>query len=265
MRLQSVLALVLLAVAALVPLVAPERAHGQARELTYLALGDSVPSGTDVPKGIGYPSRLGQRIANDTGRPLRLHNRARAGEQSGGVLAMQLDGLSDVAPELVTLTVGANDFLVPTFECVATKLDKAPGDRCNVADPRYSVPALETNLRAILGRVVADTHATVVVTTYYNPFPRGGRCGSGIADLSLGFLNKAIARIAGEYRDRTVVVDLFAVFRGHEGSEPTGWFAPNPLRMRCADIHPNGDGHDAIAGAIWSSLSPRLSSSASGH
>ena len=251
-------ALVLAALVALAGAGLPESVHGEVAELRYLALGDSVPSGTDVPEGHGYPKRLGQRLANETGRPIRLHNRARAGERSAGVLTDQLDGLREVAPELVTLTVGANDFLVPTFECVASKLDKAPGDRCNLADPRRTVPELEANLRGTLARLAGETDATIVVTTYYNPFPRGSRCAPGLADLSLGFLNKAIVNIAREYGDRIVTVDLMPLFRGHEGREPTGWFAPNPVRMSCADIHPNGVGQAAIADAIWESLSPRL-------
>ena len=125
-------------------------------------------------------------------------------------------------------------------------------------DPRRSLPGLEANLRATLARLAGETDATIVVTTYYNPFPRGARCASGLADLSLGFLNKAIANIAREYGDRTVVVHLLPVFRGHEGREPSGWFAPNPIRLSCADIHPNGDGHEAIAGAIFDAMSPRL-------
>ena len=250
--------LMMAALMALAGVGVPGAVHGEAAELRYLALGDSVPSGTDVPEGRGYPKRLGQRLANETGRPIRLDNRARAGERSAGVLAAQLDGLQEIAPELVTLTVGANDFLVPTFECVASKLDNTPGDRCNVGDPRRTLPALEANLRAMLARLTGETDATIVVTTYSNPFPRGSRCAPGLADLSLGFLNKAIATIAREYGDRAVIVDLLPLFRGHEGREPTGWFAPNPVRMSCADIHPNGEGHEAIAGAIWESLSPRL-------
>ena len=72
-------ALLLAALVALVALSLPSRAHGEAAELPYLALGDSVPSGTDVPDGNGYPRRLGRRLADEIGRPIRLHNRARAG------------------------------------------------------------------------------------------------------------------------------------------------------------------------------------------
>ena len=257
-------ALLLAAVVALAAVALPGRAHGEAAELRYLALGDSVPSGTDVPEGNGYPKRLGQRLASELGRPVRLHNRARAGEQSAGVLMTQLDGLQEIAPELVTLTVGANDFLVPTFECIASKLDNTPGDRCNVADPRRTVPGLEANLRATLARLAGETDATIVVTTYYNPCPRRSRCAPGLADLSLGILNKAITSIAREYGDRTIVVDLLPVFRGHEGREPTGWFAPNPVRLSCSDIHPDADGHDAIAAAIWNALPPQLALAADG-
>ena len=261
MRLSRVISLLLaalIALIALMPLVAPEIAHGEGSELSYLALGDSVASGTDIPDGVGYPTRLGQRLANVTGRSIRLHNRARAGEVSIGVLTGQLDGLGEIGPELVTLTVGANDFLVPTFECVASKLDRTPGDRCNVPDPRRMIPNLEANLRATLARLTAETSATIAVTTYYNPFPRPSRCAPGLADLSLRFLNDSIGDVAREFGERAVVIDLHPLFRGHEGREPTGWFAASPLRLSCADIHPSPAGHDAIATAIWDALAPRL-------
>jgi hypothetical protein len=97
-----------------------------------------------------------------------------------------------------------------------------------------------------------------VVTTYFNPFPRGSRCAPGTTGLALRFLNTTISDVAAEFGDRGIVVDLAPVFRGHEGREPTGWFSHNPTRIMCTDIHPNAEGHDAIAHAIWTALSPRL-------
>jgi len=191
-------------------------------------------------------------------RPIHLVNRARSGERSEGVLTNQIGDVRALQPELVTLTVGANDFLVPAFECASAATDKNPNTRCSGTSLLQAVPAFERNLRTILSRLVHETDATIVVTTYFNPFPRGSRCGPGTTDLALRFLNSTITDVASEFVERAVVTDLAPVFRGHEGREPSGWFSQNPLRIACTDVHPNADGHEAIAGAIWSRLAPRL-------
>jgi lysophospholipase L1-like esterase len=257
------LTLTLLALAVLLAPVAVRPTQGQAvqgapTELLYLALGDSVPSGADLPDSDGYPSRLGQALANAGNRPIRLINRAQAGDRSAGVLANQIGDVSAIQPELVTLTVGANDLLIPAIECASGSVDQNPDTRCSGTSLMRAVPTFERNLRAILHRLVTETGATVVVTTYFNPFPRGSRCAPGATDLALRVLNSTISDVAAEFGDRGVVVDLAPLFKGHEGREPTGWFSPNPARIACTDVHPNADGHDAIARAIWSALSPRL-------
>jgi lysophospholipase L1-like esterase len=171
---------------------------------------------------------------------------------------VQLDAIEELDPRVVTLTVGANDFLVPTFECAASMLDRAAGMACNLPDPRTALPALEANLHQILTRVTSETEALVAVTTYYNPFPRPSRCAPGLAEASLEHVNATIAGAVAGYADRAVLVDLMDVFRGHEGREPAGWFAPNPLRLACTDIHPNREGHRAIADAVWAAIGPRI-------
>ena len=247
------LALAVLCTPALLP-----AAHSAPNELLYLALGDSVPSGADVPDGIGYPRRLGQRLADASGRPIRLVNRAVAGERSDGVLANQMHDIRALQPELVSVTVGANDFLIPAFECASAAIDDNPNTSCSGSTLLRAVPQYERNLRAILHRVYTETGATIVVTTYFNPFPRGSRCAPGTTDVALRFLNSTISDVAASFGERAVVVDIQPVFKGHEGREPTGWFSQSPLRIACTDIHPNADGHDAIAEAIWGSLAPRL-------
>jgi lysophospholipase L1-like esterase len=257
-RVVRILTPIILGLAILLAPGSTPRAQGAADELVYLALGDSVPSGTDLPDGDGYPRRLGQQIADASGRPIQLTNRAQPGERSAGVLANQLDDIRTIQPELVTLTVGANDFLVPAFECASAELDDSPDTSCSGQSLLRTVPTFERNLRAILRRLVNETGATIVVTTYFNPFPRGSRCAPATTDLALRFLNRTIADVAGEFGDRNVVVDLAPIFKGHEGREPTGWFSPSATRIMCTDIHPSAAGHDAIAGAILDALSPRL-------
>jgi len=253
-----VLTPIVLAVAVLLAPAGAPRAEGAPNEIAYLALGDSVPAGTDVADGVGYPQRLGQQLADASGRPIRLMNHAKAGEQSAGILASQLDDVRSIQPELVTLTVGANDFLIPAFKCAVASLDDDPNTGCSAQSLLGTIPTFERNLRAILSRLVNETGATIVVTTYYNPFPRTSRCAPSTADTALRFLNSTITDVAAGFGDRVVTVDLAPVFKGHEGPDPTGWFSPSPLHVACADIHPDAAGHDAIAHAIMDALSPRL-------
>src|SRR5688572_17294936 len=105
-RFVRILAPVLLAMAVLLAPVASHAAPSAQPDLLYLALGDSVPSGTDLPDGVGYPGRLGRQLGDAGNRPIKLINRAQAGERSGGVLASQLADAKTIQPELVTLTVG---------------------------------------------------------------------------------------------------------------------------------------------------------------
>jgi lysophospholipase L1-like esterase len=247
------LALVVLGAPATVP-----RAQGAAGELLYLALGDSVPSGTDVSDGVGSPLRLGQQIADASGRPIRLVNRAVPGEQSGGVLDRQMDDIRAIQPELVTLTVGANDFLIPAIQCASASVDGNPDTTCSGTSLLRAIPTFERNFRTILRRLVNETGATIVVTTYFNPFPRGSSCAPSTMDLALRFLNGTISDVAAEFGDRDVLVDLAPLFKGHEGREPSGWFSQSALHVACTDIHPSVAGHDAIASAIMSALAPRL-------
>lgn len=232
--------------------------EGAPAEVLYVAFGDSVPSGADVPDGVGYPRRLGQQLGDASGRPIKLINRAVAGQRSADVIATQMADVKAIQPELVTLTVGANDFMVPAFDCAAASLDENPNTQCEGTSLLRAIPTFERNLRAILHRLATETGATIVVTTYFNPFPRGSRCAPATTDMALRFLNTTISDVAAELGDRGVVVDLAPVFKGHEGREPAGWFSANPGRLACTDIHPNADGHDAIARAIMHALAPRL-------
>jgi lysophospholipase L1-like esterase len=249
---------ILLVLAVLVAPAMTPPAQGAPTELLYLALGDSVPSGTDVSDGIGYPRRLGQQLADASGRPIRLVNRAVPGEQSAGVLDHQIDDIRSIQPELVTLTVGANDFLIPAIQCASASADGNPDTQCSGSTLLRAIPTFERNFRTILRRLVDETGATIVVTTYFNPFPRGSACAPSTMDLALRFLNSTISDVAAEFGDRDVVVDLAPLFKGHEGREPVGWFSQSALRVACTDIHPSVAGHEAIASAIMGTLAPRL-------
>ncbi|MFN8632837.1 MAG: SGNH/GDSL hydrolase family protein [Chloroflexota bacterium] len=250
----------LLALGVLLAPASGVRAEAPGGELLYLALGDSVPAGTDLPDAYSYAPRLGQYIANATGRSVNLLNRARAGERSAGVLDHQIGDVRAIQPELVTLTVGANDLLVPGIQCADATFDGDTRTQCAPGALLRALPIFERNYRAILRKLVNETGATIVVTTYFNPFPRTSRCAPGTTDVALRLLNTTIEDVAAEFGDRDVVVDLAPLFKGHEGREPDGWFSPSmSTPFACADIHPDATGHDAIAQAIFGALASRVS------
>jgi lysophospholipase L1-like esterase len=229
---------------------------GAGEPIGYLALGDSVASGAELGEEQSYPRRLSQRLANETGRPVRYLNRARDRALSGAV-AGQLDVLAEVAPQVVTLTVGANDVLLPIALCLASKPESVPAEECRPADPTATVNRVEARLRDVLERLVGETEAVIVVTTYFNPYPGDSRCAAG-ADPSVSALNAAIGRAVADFPERGALVDLVPLFQGHEGREPVGWFMPGALPVPCADIHPNTVGHEAIAAAVWDAVAPKL-------
>lgn len=78
---------------------------------TVLAVGDSLTRGYGAV-GKGYVEQLQQRLQSDPGWPdVRVENRGINGEKSAELLA-RLPGLLDtLAPQVVLLTSGGNDFL----------------------------------------------------------------------------------------------------------------------------------------------------------
>ena len=97
------------------------RAHWAEREgadegaLHYLALGDSAAQGvgaSEVAKG--YVSLLGQRLSEETGRPVVVTNLSVTGAKAGDVVRDQLPQLAELpTPDLVTLDIGGNDVVFP--------------------------------------------------------------------------------------------------------------------------------------------------------
>jgi lysophospholipase L1-like esterase len=249
---------VFLAIAFAAALALPTVGHAQrGPAVGYLALGDSVAAGAEVGEPSSYPRRLAERMANETGRAIRYQNNARDREMSHGVLTNQLVGLGELAPRIVTLTVGANDFIIPAMECVSSTLDSDPATACRPPNPLSALAHLQWNLRQLLAKVTSETPATVVVTTYYNPYRRGSHCLSGLVEYGLRQLNGAIGRVAVEFGDRVVLVDMGEVLNGRDPNDPAGWFAPNAARAACTNIHPGPAGHVAISDAIWRALAGR--------
>jgi acyl-CoA thioesterase-1 len=84
--------------------------RGESGGLLYVALGDSTGQGIGAggPER-GYVGLLAERLRATTGRPVQVLNLSRSGARIDDVVADQLPRLAGLAPDLVTVAVGAND------------------------------------------------------------------------------------------------------------------------------------------------------------
>jgi lysophospholipase L1-like esterase len=161
-----------------------------------VALGDSVVAGYGVGgPSAAYPARVGAR----TGRLVR--NLAEPGATSGDVLEEQLARIL-VAPELVTITVGAND--IRFAECFAA-LFGLGDDPCAGRDFAANLARLSRNLGTVIDRLRDRyPHARVFVSDYYDPLPArdDGLCGLDDATFSGGGAgDRTVRRVARRLLD----------------------------------------------------------------
>lgn len=78
--------------------------------LVYVALGDSTAQGIGASgPDRGYVGVLADRMRASTGRPVQVVNLSRSGARVADVVVDQLPRLAGLAPDVVTVAVGAND------------------------------------------------------------------------------------------------------------------------------------------------------------
>ncbi len=274
----------------------------------YLAMGDSIPSGhgldrTDYlltdncwrDRGESYPGHVADRLPD---LDLRLVACSGAylddlAEQSvtggprdllGSRSATQLEWATAANPEVITLTIGANDlgFLHPE-----RLLDDGEVDTTELSRRLAGVAA---GLDDVLDHLTTTTDATVVVTTYHDPTavdPHGvsgceRTCFAAAARTVVDAFDDTIVEVAAAH-EGVVVADVRDRFDGHgapNGRGPDGvragkgflgWLIPSPTRgiapycskgphdndtwVSAADcIHPNGEGQVAYAETVVEAL-----------
>jgi len=240
----------------------------------YVATGDSYPAGADVggpgveDRTHAYPQLLADILHQRLSKSLSLDYSCSGATTTDYIMASQCNwNNSQLAlalgekPDLVTITLGANDFLKPlnkqclepyflkwliplwVRDCVSGIL--ADGERW-----KY----LEDSLRLTIANYRDDTNALVVLTNY--PFPGGLRCdrasilvaaagplaaGAMFAHCTLynvlvapiverDYINRLNGIIesmpAWSASPRVIVADIHAQFQGHEFASADPWFAP---------------------------------------
>jgi acyl-CoA thioesterase-1 len=146
-------------------------------ELLYVVIGDSAAQGIGASKPYrGYVQVVANHFAKETGRSVRIVNLSVAGARLREALAIQMPKLAklrrDVEPDLLTVSIGANDINSFEKERFARELEQLYSQLPStaiVADlPCFHIPQRE-RLVAVANRIVratADRHGLAVAPLY---------------------------------------------------------------------------------------------------
>ena len=196
----------------------------------YVALGDSTVEGVGASRPeLNYVGRLHTRL-REIYPNARMVNLGVGGATSVDVLARQLDRAVALMPDLVTMSVGPNDIT----------------ERVPLAD--YT-----RNVDTILGRLVADTPAVLVVNLLpdlaVTPRFRGHDAEALVGQRSIEF-NVALTRLAK--RHGIHLVDLYEASRRE---------VPNRPELMAGDgYHPSDLGYARWAELMWEAVRSRIRS-----
>lgn len=139
-------------------------------ELLYVALGDSAAQGigASVPKN-SYVGLIADHVREVTGRTVRVVNLSVSGATVASAAAEQLPRFLTFTPDLVTVSIGANDiatFDPDTFEAgLREVLGALPSDAIVADVPCFYLPHNERKVAVanrILREAAAERELTVV-------------------------------------------------------------------------------------------------------
>lgn len=139
----------------------------KAGELLYVVIGDSAAQGIGASKpNRGYVQIVADRFAAETGRTVRIVNLSVAGARLREAIAIQMPKLAtllrDVQPDLLTVSIGANDINSFEKERFTRELEEVYAQLPSsaiVADlPCFHIPQRE-RLVTVANRIVRATAA----------------------------------------------------------------------------------------------------------
>ena len=144
--------------------------HKRDGELLYVAIGDSTAQGIGASRpGRSYVGELAKHIRTHTGRTVRVANLGVSGSTVRGALIDQLPKLRKLEPDIVTVSIGANnmaDFNAEKFESDLRRLFDGLPAHAIVADlpSFYFLPAEKlVRIGNAIVRAVAAEHGHTVV------------------------------------------------------------------------------------------------------
>ena len=163
--------------------------------LLYVAMGDSAAQGIGASRpGRSYVGLIARQLRASTGQSVRVVNLSQAGARLSDALSKQVPQLSPLQPDVVTVSVGAND--IAEFD--QKRFAREFGELCAalppdtlVADlPSFYIGERERNVRianAIVRKVVAEHSLTLV--PLYRATQRRGVSRTALRDVSVDFFH----------------------------------------------------------------------------
>ena len=240
---------------------------GQSSPTHYIAMGDSVAAGqgATVEDQFGYVGLFNRFYRVDHRGAERQAGLAVPGETSSSLAGDQLSRAvevinnEDTNVEVVTVTIGGNDFLplIRTEPCATNPA----GSACQqvVAETLGEFAGNYQGILTVLSTALASDPGDerVLVTTYYNPFDGTGSpfdaptdgillgidgkidCAANSADPRNAGINDLITCIGSAFG--ATAVDIYPLFSDK---------ALALTHIGEGDIHPNDDGYEIIAEAV---------------
>ena len=231
----------LVAIACVVAGCGASASKSQPAQRSIVALGDSVPYGSNCDC-TPYPPLTASGLAAKTGQSVTAANDAVPGYTTSNVLRQLQSDKAVIdhvrTADVVEIEVGAND----------VAHSQACGTNVDCYSPK--IPAIETNLRAIVARVheLSATHKVLVVLLDYWSVWLGGQYAAAKGDAYVNAaatvtedVNTVIKSTAAE--TGSAYVDLRAAFKGPDYAYDETHYLSND------GDHPNAAGHKQIADA----------------
>ena len=200
--------------------------------MLYAALGDSITYGySAIEEKHRFVNRIQSALSKQ--QPVNVLLNAKPGWTSKQLLTASRKVPDCIWAEarLITVLVGGNDLL----RSIPWLLEGNAAKALRVAD------RVRDNVAQLVS-LVKRPNSIVILGTLYNPFPN-----SLLAEEYTEAINKSLHSIA--QREHVHLADLRKPFYRHEGRFIEGYRQGRlqDIRIRGNPIHPNDEGHEAIA------------------
>lgn len=214
-------------------------------KIIYIPLGDSIAEGMNAYSAVdyGYTDYISDYLKKNDRLSFYTKAFTKSGYKTKDVRndiesnkVIKIDGkktyLKEILREsdLVTLTIGANDFLgTLNVDNIETKL-------LDIENTKREADKIALDIKDLLLLIKQYAKRQIIVTGYYNPFPRVTEYKEEIDEV-IKYFDYLIEDICDELD--VEYVDIFNLFDNNQKA------LPNPF-----NIHPNKYGYEIIAKEI---------------